>query len=64
MTARLVEVIYVDSEVVGTGKDQTDPMRRLEQFFTKDGKLICQYDPEHGSNLSLVLPLSVALERP
>jgi hypothetical protein len=45
MSVRVVQLIYCNSERAGTGKDENSPIRILEQLWTMDGALICQYDP-------------------
>jgi hypothetical protein len=44
MSARVVKLIFCDSERAGKGSED-DPIRVLQQLFTLDGRLIFQYDP-------------------
>jgi hypothetical protein len=43
MSCRVIQVIESDLFTVGQGTDE-DPYRRVKQYYTTDGKLICQID--------------------
>jgi hypothetical protein len=70
MSAKVVKLIYCDSECAGKGTED-DPIRVLKQFFTLDGRMIFQYDshlcvntvPKTGNGGTLVtLDPSIAAE--
>lgn len=42
--ARVIQVIEA-IETRGKGKDETDPIRGVRQYFTFDGKLLAEDDP-------------------
>ena len=65
MSAKVVRVILVQSERAGKGDSEADPVRILQQFYTLDGRLICQFDPifpesrpptGHGGTLVVMEP--------
>ncbi len=41
--AKLIEVIVTHS-LRGSGKDE-DPIRLVMEYWSKDGKLLCEHDP-------------------
>lgn len=50
--ARVIEVIETVLELRGDGKE--DPMRRVRQYWSKDGQLLAEYDPYSTMNRSSV----------
>ena len=44
-TARVIPVIETSIARRGTGKDASDPIRSITQYWTLDGRLICEVDP-------------------
>ena len=45
---KIVELIYSDLERRGNGESERDPIRRIEQWFEKDGTLVVERDPFKG----------------
>lgn len=41
---KLIEVIYCSKKRAGTGKSELDPVRIVEEVFTKDGELLMDKD--------------------
>lgn len=44
-TARLVHLIETTIETRGSGKDDSDPIRCITQYWTLQGQLVCEIDP-------------------
>jgi hypothetical protein len=43
--ARVIEVIETTLKRRGEGKNESDPLRIITQYWTLDGQLICEIDP-------------------
>lgn len=43
--ARIVVLIETTISRRGTGEDEIDPIRIITQYWTLDGKLVCEVDP-------------------
>jgi hypothetical protein len=43
-TVKIIELIYTDIASKGSGMPG-DPFRRVEQYWTKDGRLLFELDP-------------------
>lgn len=45
MSCKIIEVIECDDYLDGTGESEEDPVRRIYRLYTKEGKIIFEYDP-------------------
>lgn len=43
--AEVIQVIHTNLEKRGTGRDELDVVRRIDQYWSMDGVLLWEHDP-------------------